>query len=54
MINTWSIPDKVEDLYPKRALELEKSRRTLVDYFLKNKIPDEEVFKLRKKYFNGN
>ena len=37
MINTWSIPDKVEDLYPKRALELEKSRRTLVDYFLKNK-----------------
>lgn len=24
------------------------------DYFLKNKIPDEEVFKLRKKYFNGN
>ena len=36
MINTWSIPDKVEDLYPKRALELEKSRRTLVDYFLKN------------------
>lgn len=37
MINNWSIPDKVEDLYPKRALELEKSRRTLVDYFLKNK-----------------
>ena len=24
------------------------------DYFFKNKIPDEEVFKLRKKYFNGN
>ena len=24
------------------------------DYFLKNKIPDEEVFKLRKKYFNVN
>ena len=37
MINNWSIPDKVEDLYPKRALKLEKSRRTLVDYFLKNK-----------------
>lgn len=37
MINNWSIPDKVEDLYPKRALELEKSRRTLIDYFLKNK-----------------
>ena len=24
------------------------------DYFLRNKIPDEEVFDLRKKYFNGN
>ena len=24
------------------------------DSFLRNKIPDEEVFDLRKKYFNGN
>ena len=25
-----------------------------VTYFLKNKIPDKEVFELRKKYFNAN
>ena len=37
MITTWSIPDKVEDLYPQKALELEKNRRALVDFFLKNK-----------------
>ena len=37
MITTWSIPDKVEDLYPQKALELEKNRRVLVDFFLKNK-----------------
>ena len=37
MITTWSIPDKVEDLYLQKALELEKNRRVLVDFFLKNK-----------------
>ena len=37
MITTWSIPHKVEDLYPQKALELEKNRRALVDFFLKNK-----------------
>ena len=37
MITTWSIPDKVEDLYPQKAFELEKNRRRLIDFFLKNK-----------------
>lgn len=37
MITSWSIPEKVEDLYPKKALHLENYRRRLLDYFIKNK-----------------
>ena len=37
MITSWAVPDKVEDLYPNKAVELEKSRRILIDQFLKKK-----------------
>jgi ATP phosphoribosyltransferase regulatory subunit len=37
MVSSWSLPEKVEDLYPKQALKLENYRRQIIDLFLKQK-----------------
>lgn len=37
MVSSWSLPEKVEDLYPMQALKLEKCRRQIIDLFLRQK-----------------